>query len=362
MDSMLDTLTNVVGILLIVLVTVQLSTQEAAERIADAVEKIDPAEIARIEQQAAESKAAADRAQAELDAAEQKPVGDPAAEAARLEAQAATLERETRQTEAKATALEKEKAEKTRTMQQAAADADRKAKEAAAAAAAAVKAAETARQALAIELEQTEKPVVPPAKEVRLPDPRPAPAGVKELHVLCREGRIWLVDIPELQEKAKKRADFVVRSKKLDPDGDTWLADGKTFLDEFNKAPVKDGGFEMTLELSGNRWPRLVLTRMKGQGETADEAVKPTGEFARTLRRLKPETHVLRFFVWPDSFEEYLRVRELTGERGYAAGWEPMTTPDEYRISLGKYAVGEKPPPKPADPNAKPPPPPNVLD
>jgi chemotaxis protein histidine kinase CheA len=362
MDSMLDTLTNVVGILLIVLVTVQLSTQEAAERIAEAVEKIDPAEIARIEQQAAESKAAADRAQAELDAAEQKPVGDPAAEAARLEAQAATLEREARQAEAKATALEKEKAEKARAMQQAAADADRKAKEAAAAAAAAVKAAETARQALAIELEQTEKPLAPPAKEVRLPDPRPAPAGVKEFHVLCREGRIWLVDIPELQEKAQKRADFVVRSKKLDPDGDTWLADGKTFADEFNEAPVKDAGFEMTLEIVNNRWTRLVLTRMKGRGESAEEAVKPTGEFARTLRRLKPETHVLRFFVWPDSFEEYLQVRQLAGERGYLAGWEPMTAPDEYRIGLGRYAVGEKPPPKPADPNAKPPPPPNVLD
>ena len=38
MDSMLDTLTNVVGILIIVLVTVQLSTQEAASRIAAAVQ------------------------------------------------------------------------------------------------------------------------------------------------------------------------------------------------------------------------------------------------------------------------------------------------------------------------------------
>lgn len=362
MDSMLDTLTNVVGILLIVLVTVQLSTQEAAERIAEAVEKIDPAEIARIEQQAAESKAAADRAQASLDAAQQKPAGDPAAEAAKLEAQAAALEREARQAETKAAALEREKAEKARALEKAAAEANRKATEAATAAATAVKEAETARQALAVELDKTPKPIAPPAKEVRLPDPRPAPPNVKEFHVLCREGRIWLVDIPTLQEKAQKRADYVVRSKKLDPDGDTWLADGKTFVEEFNKAPVKDEGFEMTVEIVSNRWTRLVLTRMKGRGEEIEEAVKPTGEFARALRRLKPETHVVRFFVWPDSFEAYLRARELTGERGYAAGWEPMTSPDEHRISLGRYAIGEKPPPKPADPNAKPPPPPNVLD
>ncbi|MDA0255637.1 MAG: hypothetical protein O3A18_12240, partial [Planctomycetota bacterium] len=48
LDSMLDTLTNVVGILVIVLVAVQLSSQEAASRIAAAVEKIDPQEVQRL--------------------------------------------------------------------------------------------------------------------------------------------------------------------------------------------------------------------------------------------------------------------------------------------------------------------------
>ncbi|MCS5616635.1 MAG: hypothetical protein NZ658_01435, partial [Pirellulales bacterium] len=50
LDSMLDTLTNVVGILVIVLVAVQLSSQEAASRIAAAVEKIDPQEVQRLEE------------------------------------------------------------------------------------------------------------------------------------------------------------------------------------------------------------------------------------------------------------------------------------------------------------------------
>lgn len=49
LDSMLDTLTNVVGILVIVLVTVQLSSQEAASRIAEAVKKVDPADFERLE-------------------------------------------------------------------------------------------------------------------------------------------------------------------------------------------------------------------------------------------------------------------------------------------------------------------------
>jgi len=218
--------------------------------------------------------------------------------------------------------------------------------------------------ALRRELENLPTLTAPPSKEVRLPDPRPAPDGAtKELHVLCREGRIWVVDIEALQEKAQKRADYVVRSKKLDPDGDKWFTDGDTFVEEFNDAPVKDGGFEMTLAIDGGRWTRLVLGRSKGGGESADDAIKGTGDLARALRRLDPATHIVRFFVWPDSFEGYLKVREFTGARGFAAGWEPMGSPNEHRIALGKYAIGTKPPPAPPPPpGTKPAPKPNLVD
>ena len=122
MDSMLDTLTNVVGILLIVLVTVQLSTQEAAERIAEAVEKLAPEEIARIEQEAAKAKAAADAAQARLDAIDRPPPRDPAAEAARLEAESVKSDQAARDAATRAAALEKEKREKSETARKAAED------------------------------------------------------------------------------------------------------------------------------------------------------------------------------------------------------------------------------------------------
>ena len=70
---MLDTLTNVVGILVIVLVTVQLSSQEAASRIAATAAKIDPVDLAKLEAEAAaarESAAAAAAAVTREQAAE----------------------------------------------------------------------------------------------------------------------------------------------------------------------------------------------------------------------------------------------------------------------------------------------------
>jgi chemotaxis protein histidine kinase CheA len=356
LDSMLDTLTNVVGILVIVLVAVQLSSQEAASRIAEQLEKIDPQEVARLEQAAADAKEQAEEA-AEALREQRQAVTDPRAELSRLEATLQIEQDLARQAAARAAELEKQ-----RTAQLEAAAAA--AKQAAAATAKQEAAREAAEQRLAEmrrELENLPLLTAPPAKEVRLPDPRPAPQGVKELRVLCRERRVWLVDSEALQAKAQKRADYVVRSKKLDPDNVRWILDGQTFVEEFNKAPVRDGGFTMSLKVVNNRWPQLVLER--GSGEQADDAIKGTGDLARALRRFKPDTHIVRFFVWPDTFEEYLKVREFTNQRGFAAGWEPATSPEEHAISLGKYAIGVKPPPAPPPPaGTKPPPRPNVVD
>lgn len=355
MDSMLDTLTNVVGILVIVLVAVQLSSQEAASRIADELEKIDPAEVARLQEQAEDARTRAEAA-AEALRVQRQAVLNPREELARLEV-ALEIENDlAAQAAARASALEKEREAADATMRKAVEERARREE--------ARKQAEE-RLAKAREvLEKLPRLQAPPAKEVRLPDPRPAPAKVKHLHVLCREGRIWVVDIEALQEKAQKRADFVVKSKKLDPDGDGWISDGEAFVSEFNKAPVRSGDFTMTLVVVGNRTPYLVLERTKG--ESPDDTIKGSGDLARILLRLEPDSHIVRFFVWPDSFEAYLQVREFTGERGYAAGWEPMGSPDEHRIPLGKYQIGEKPPPPaPPAPGTKPPPPPpppNLVD
>lgn len=354
---MLDTLMNVVGILVIVLVAVQISSQEAASRIAESMSDIDPEEVARLEKAAATATEQVAAVTAEIQTQRQA-VMNPQAELSRLRAKLQIEDDLAAQAAKRASALEQEKAAAVASAKKAVARAsdDRAQKE-------------KATKAVSARLEATRRelaalPILEalPAKSVRLPDPRPAPKGVTEVPVLCRENRIWVVDIAALREKALKRADFVVRSKKLDSDGDRWLSGGATFIDEFNKAPVKAAPFEVTLDLVNGQWPRMVLTRIPGRGETVDDALKSTGDFARTLRRLKPETHVLRFFVWPDSFEAYLKVRELVGEQGYAAGWEPTTAPEEHRISLGTYVVGVKPPPKPPDPNKKQAPPPNVLD
>ena len=359
LDSMLDTLTNVVGILVIVLVAVQLSSQEAASKIAEAIEKIDPEEVTRLEKEAEEARQQASEA-AEALREQRQASRDPKAELSRLEAALQIEQDLARQATTRAAELEQK----------------REAEEKAAEEAIKVAAAEQAKQEAetkALEERVAEKrlefenlPVrkAPPSKEVRLPDPRPAPQGATELRVLCREGKVWLVDIKAIQDKAVKRADFVVRSKKLDPEGDNWILDGQKFLEEFNSRSTREGGFKLSLKMANKQAIHIVLER--SGGETAAEAIRGTGDLARALRQVNPASHFVRFFVWPDSFEEYLKVREFTNERGFSAGWEPVTSPDEHVLGMPKYLVGQKPPPPPPPPPGQkpppPPPPPNLVD
>jgi len=234
LDSMLDTLMNVVGILVIVLVAVQLSSQEAARRITEEAEKVDPKEVARLEAALDNTKQRAEAASEAL-RLQRTNAADPKAELSRLRSQLQVEEDLAKSAAARAATIEKERAAThaaaVKAMAKASADREHE---------------ESARKALEKKLVEMRRdleklPVLTalPIKEVRLPDPRPAPPNVTEIHVLCRESRIRLVDIKSLQEKGQKRADFIVRSKKLDPDGDTWLADGAGFVAEFNKTPVK---------------------------------------------------------------------------------------------------------------------------
>ena len=77
MDSLLDALTNVVGILVIVLVAVQLSSQEAARRMEEMIAQIDPAEQERIKQEAKDAEAKLEEMKLAIQAESEKEKIDP---------------------------------------------------------------------------------------------------------------------------------------------------------------------------------------------------------------------------------------------------------------------------------------------
>jgi flagellar motor protein MotB len=400
MDSMLDTLTNVVGILVIVLVAVQLSSQEAASRIADAVEKIDPEQIKRLEEEAKAAQKARDEALAALKKEQQSRSEDPEKALERLRQQAAAAEKKVQEDAKKAAELERQAKEALAAEEKMKAEL-KKLEELA-------KKEVIKREALAVELEKLEGVTPPPVDEVRLPNPRPLPATadgkplkLEEINVICHDGLVIPIVDRLIREPVEEKLAKLVKARKLDPSGDNWLntekkdiaiglvkkrgtkledefskeqiemADKQTdeeiakLIEDFNKSPPVDPDFVLSIERVGNQIV-IVPKPKKDKAEKPADAIK--GEFARAMRQTNPSTVYFFFRVEPDSFGAYLQIRQFTDAAGFFSGWEPVDPPYVRKVST-KYRVGTPPPPPPpsppTDPSAPKPPapkPPNILD
>jgi flagellar motor protein MotB len=400
MDSMLDTLTNVVGILVIVLVAVQLSSQEAASRIADAVEKIDPEQIKRLEEEAKAAQKARDDALAALEKERQSRSEDPEKALERLRQQAAAAEKKVQEDAKQAAELERQAKEALAAEEKMKAEL-KKLEELA-------KKEIIKREALAVELQKLEGVTPPPVDEVRLPNPRPLPTTadgkplkLEEINVICHDGLVIPIVDRLIRGPVEDRLAKLVKARKLDPSGDNWLntekkdtaiamvkqrgtkledafskeeiemADRQTdeeiakLIEDFNKSPPADPDFQLSIEKLGNQIV-IVPKPKKDKAEKPVDAVK--GEFARAMRQTNPSTVYFFFRVEPDSFGAYLQIRQFTDTAGFFSGWEPVDPPYVRKVWT-KYRVGTPPPPPPpsppTDPAAPKPPvpkPPNILD
>lgn len=351
LDSLLDTMTNVVGILVILLTVTQLGVGDAVKRISSG-DQVEPEVLEQAKQELLKLELIKNELIERLKALVYEKGVDIAAELQRIKRQL---------TDAKANvaALADNRAERVRAAELQAQNLleeakrileEQKKKEEELIAK--ITAGNTEIDKLRAQLEDT--PVVgpPPAKIVHLPNPRPAPKGSKPVTILCREGRVLHIDAENYQERAQKLANFIVTRKKLDRDPAAGV-DGKILAEEFNKsASIRDRDFEVKLEVAG-RYPRLVLKRREGAGETLEQLQRSGSQYQRDIGRLPPDKFYLQFLVWPDSFETYLAARKIASDRGLPAGWNATTMQGEYSIPLGgdlRCGPPPKPDPKPATP------------
>ena len=203
-----------------------------------------------------------------------------------------------------------------------------------------------------------------PAKIVHLPNPRSAPKGAKPVTILCREGKLYPLDIQGLRAEAQDRAQQVVRRQRLDRDPKKGI-DPEKFLAGFNaRKPINDY-LRVTMTVKNNRQPWLVFERREGRGHPARVLVRRSSAYQKGLQTLDPTQYFARFLVWPDSFETYLAARRVATDHGLLAGWAPQSTTAEFQLPLGgELALGPPAKPKPVKPTpvpTKPAPPPRPV-
>ncbi len=353
LDSLLDTMTNVVGILVILLTVTQLGVGDAVKRIGTS-STVSQEEIEKAERRLMELL----KEHADLEARLEALIGEDDGD---VEERLRRLKREIENAKANVESLlanreaKKRKAELELLKLKEEAEAEiRKQEEEAEELRAKIHGNEDKLASLKAKLAEAPVQGPPPAKIINLPNPRPAPQGIEPKTFLCREGRVMFVDVDGIRELAQKRTAFIIRRRGLGRDPAAGI-DGKALAEEFNEDPINDRNryFDVTMKIAG-RVPKLVLDRREGAGEAAEELRRSGSQYERQVKRIDPDEFYLQFLVWPDSFEVYLKARAISSERGLLAGWHAQTTKAEYTIDLGgKLRVGPPPPPPKPKPRPK---------
>jgi len=366
MDSLLDALTNVVGILVIVLVAVQISSQEAAKRMEEMIEKIDPTEQQKIDQQAADAKAELEKLQQAIQQEEDRDKIDPEKLLASLREELSAAEEKAKQDMMIVTAKEKEAEEKKLAAEELRQQllrqlAELEEKE---------KKYIVAKEDILAKLEDTPIPKPPPPKEVRPPTPKDVPRDnngnqiLQERKVLVRDGKVIpFVDPGKgLENAIKDRLKFLIEKNGIQVGEGNYIADAKKaeqMITEFNSDPAKNKYFDIILRKDGSRI-NVQLEPTEECGEEPQDAVR--GIFQTVLRNNQGKWY-LNYLVEPNSFEAYMAIRKVTDSAGFYAGWQPSDPGSYHHVLFSGYQIGVKPPP-PANPppRRKPGPVKGVLD
>ncbi len=194
-----------------------------------------------------------------------------------------------------------------------------------------------------------------PAKVVNLPNPRPAPKGMKPATMLCREGKLYPLDVDGLRAMAQQHAQEVIQRLRLDRDPQKGI-DREKFLTAFNARKPLNEYFSVAVTVKNERQPWLVFERRNRRSVPTKILARPTSDFSKGLQSLDASKFFAQFLVWPDSFETYLEARRVAADFGFSAGWAPQTTTAEFEAPLGgDLVLGPPPEPKPMPKPAPPP-------
>ncbi|MCM2372050.1 coiled-coil domain-containing protein [Aporhodopirellula aestuarii] len=364
LDSLLDTMTNVVGILVLVLIVTQISVADVVTKLTTE-NQIDDETLAELTQQLVARR----QEQDELKRVLIDPLNiDPEQQRRELELKRDLLERrrkelakkqEEKNQYAMKIEADREQAEKNRKLV-----ADTKAQ----------------RDELQVELAQslerkaelqakldsTPKTAAPADIEVSIPNPRPAPSGAKQLVLICAHNELYPLRLDDFRERAEAQARHIIARFKLDRDPAAGI-DPKRFTEYWERLSDKDEFFDVEYFVAGERFPRLRFIPRPDDGASEKEIVNPRSRIRspKLLGAINPEKMYARFFVLPDSFGVYVTARRFFSEAGVLAGWEPQ--PEDWRYQTGVpggIELGPPRPPKPTpppDPDAKPKRP-NLID
>lgn len=208
----------------------------------------------------------------------------------------------------------------------------------------------------------------PPATVVKLPNPRPMPEKAVLRRFLVANGRVLFLNdeefmkmvVTEIEKNQKQLINSEVPVK--DKDGNVVmvtergkqvpktkiLLDQKKIAAHFEKLRIATREIKLDLVVSPNSYRiPMKLTPLPEAGETVEQIKNPASVFQRALRKFKTEPDsVVWFLVFKDSLETYLAARDIADLTGVPAGWEIYGN-NFFQRSVMPFEVDYTPPPPP---------------
>lgn len=316
LDSLLDTMANVVGILVVLVAVTQLSVGEAVDRISqrqDGRAEVSAEDVAVARARVAEVETAITAAEGELEAY------------AASERRRGILLEEIRPHVEALEALEgrfplpdgrqAELAETVRAQRAAVANL-------------AVEVDDAERKLSRLEALITDVPAELRPKIARLPDPRPPPASAKERAFVCRYGRVAALDLEGLEAMLRRG----IRGA-LGDDRSIGFGDREWLVNLFAKRSFGSGNFYWAIREDQERsfWADIRWVD-ETYGETLADLRRDGSAFAQVLDATSRSDHYARFYVWNDSFEVYLEARYLAESKGWDVSW--LAVPEDVEVGI----------------------------
>jgi hypothetical protein len=335
--ALMDTLTNVVGVLTIVFVMVGLGLANAVNKIMSSLPPATEEQVRAAQTRLDQMRTAKAPDQTKLKDLEKLKLNP--ADLKKLDSELERLKREAASKGIKLPDLEPMRKELTKR------DAELKQKKTA------MEQLLTERDRLKGLLDTTPMPKAPPAKIVRIPASRPIPENAVMTPILVTSNGVHAIDV----EGAKKAfitevmfipagrvpAQTVKRGNKTVMIYDS-VALAKYF--DFRKPVFREFQIEMAY-VSWGTSPVINLRLRPGAVGTS------LADLRQALMQIKRTANaVAMFYVMPDGFENYLVARQLCDEMAVPAGWEHYGS-SSYQIYVREVETNRpKPPPTPPKP------------
>jgi len=173
---------------------------------------------------------------------------------------------------------------------------------------------------------------------VRLPQLRELPQGYEPILFFCRYGRVYWLDLEMIQKKVDAGVMAANHGSKSINQNDF----GKV-VQHFEQNDVGDANIRIKLE-NLIFTIAFVLEARPGKGESDQDIGQVTSLFGRKLGGANKSKQFFKFIVWDDSFAIYLAARVLAEKKEFRAGWEAFGENEEFKGNLigGGGGVGRQ--------------------